>query len=187
MRAKSSAVLLTALAAATIAGCSTSTPGKPTAQLESSSTTATDRPTKTTSQSSNSLADINPCDMLTSAVKAQLRITDAGKPSDVGSGRGCDWHAEGTKRPWVLSVTLYDKLAADDVSTDLQVKPLPDINNRKAVQITDKNGLGECTVSVAVTKSSSLAAMAMADGDEAKGCEVARTMAELIEPTLPRQ
>ncbi|PPK66437.1 hypothetical protein CLV40_110141 [Actinokineospora auranticolor] len=87
----------------------------------------------------------------------------------------------------MISVVLYDSLAVDEVPDTAKTKPLPDINGRKAIQITGGTAFKACTVSMAVAKKSSVAAIVMADNDETKGCELARTIAELIDPTLPRE
>ncbi|PPK61342.1 DUF3558 domain-containing protein [Actinokineospora auranticolor] len=178
-------ILLSAVAV-TVPACSSTTPGTPLASAASTppTTTSTGQPSE---QGGGTLADLDPCsDMLTSAAKSDLGITDKGKPDDVGPARGCKWLVRGPEYTLILSVGLYDALGIDDLPDDINNKPLPDINGRKAVQSHLSTSGGDCAVTIAVTKTTRASANAVAGVDRAKACQLAGKIAELIEPQLPR-
>ncbi|SDD19890.1 DUF3558 domain-containing protein [Actinokineospora iranica] len=174
----------------TVAACSTDTPGTPVpgaSTFPTDTTTAPKRPTSTTTKPADSpLADIDPCDLLTEEGKTQLGVSGPGEPDDTGSGRNCVWRLRGPERTFIFDAGVNDKYGLNDLPSDLNNKDLPPIGGRKAVQTNLSAGPGTCTVHMFVTESTRASALVVAGDDQAKSCELALQMAQLIEPRLPR-
>lgn len=147
----------------------------------SSSRTSTSQP----SSGESPVADTEPCSLLTNPAKTKLGLSGAGERKDLGGGRECRWRLRGPSETYIFGVVIHDKAGIKDLSSDLEIKQLPDVGSHKAVQNPAKQG-GACSVIMGVTDSSRVATTVVAGVDVQKGCDLAMQMAELVEPEIPK-
>lgn len=69
-----------------------------------------------TNPTDSPVSDADPCDLLDENGKARLRLSGAGKPDDLGSGRGCRWTLRGPKDTFIFGVVVYDRAGLKDLS-----------------------------------------------------------------------
>jgi hypothetical protein len=169
-----------------LAGCADETPGdaKPgdggATGLPTLPTEDTTDPTEPSEDpgSGSGTADLQPCDMLTSADLSQLQLT-GGTEEVVGPERSCNWKKSGS---YSVSVGIVDELGLDDVQSSGPTKRMK-VGSHDAVQST--GGISTCAINIGVTDTSRVDAISTANGDEAKACSVAKQVADLVEPKLP--
>jgi hypothetical protein len=84
-----------------------------------------------------------------------------------------------------FDVIIYDDLGIDDLPSNVDPKPLPDVGSHKAVQDSESGGPGSCSVILGVTESSRVTTGVLSGTDTQKACDLAMQLAELVEPELP--
>ncbi len=173
-----------ALLAVGLVGCSEETPGDATVGESTDrptipgGDTGVEEPTETSSGGDSGTADLQPCDLLTSAEQAQLHL-DAGVEDEVGPARTCQWRSSDE---FTITVGVIDALGIDAVQSKTPTKPVK-VGSHDAVQAT--GGASTCAVAIGVTDSSRVDVAGVAGGDMTKGCAVANQAAQLVEPKLP--
>jgi uncharacterized protein DUF3558 len=176
-------VPVVAALALALAGCSQETPGDATAGGSTGKLTLpggnTEEPTETsTAEGGDSgTADLQPCDLLTSAEQAQFQL-GPGAEDEVGPARTCQWQSSGQ----TVTIGVIDALGLDQVQSSGPKTPMK-VGSHDAVQYT--GGVASCAVAIAVTDTSRVDVAGAAGGDEAKACSVAKQAAALVEPKLP--
>jgi hypothetical protein len=183
------AATLAVLSAGLIA-CTTDTNGQPSPgvsepaatrpTLPGAGGTATNpsRPSSTNPDDSP-IKDTDPCTLLTPTETSELGVGEA-KPLNASSGsRGCEWIASGQ---FAIHVKSYSTRGIKDVQATGEIKSLPTVGRHQAVQSMYGTA---CAVSIEITKTSRVDASASADGDNAKSCQIATRLAQVIEPKLP--
>ena len=176
-------LLVPALAALVVglAGCSEKSPGTGLPDETTGEATATSAPSSTGTGGDSPLADVAPCDLLTTKGAAALKA-GAGVEERIGEARVCRWRIEGAtlKESFTLDLALYDERGIGDVQgTKITRKT---IGSHDAVTFIDPTGL--CAVSIAAGDSARADALATG-GDEQLGCRLAAQLADLVEPQLP--
>ena len=169
-------------ALATLVGCVDERDGRPTPadSGDSSSQASTTARPSTTSASSDGLAALDPCELLTAAELAQLRLP-TGQHDSVAGNPKCNWNPSGEG---LVAATIRADGGIDDLSPSNATKI-------EEVTIGAHRGRrlefpeGDCSVDIAVTEKSSVTVTALA-GDLAQACALAVQAATLIEPKLPR-
>jgi hypothetical protein len=171
-----------------LTGCAERTQGSPTpgddpaGQTTTTTTTTTTTESPTTSTEAGGLADVEPCGLVDDAGLATLGV-GAGEEKTLGEARVCQWRHEGPtlNESFTLSVALFENRGlADIVGTD--VTRLPDIGSHPASSFVAPGG--SCGVSLGVGESSRVDSTAVG-GDRQQGCQLAASLAALVEPKLP--
>ena len=183
-------VLVVALAAVTSCGGTTAgqaVPGDSTNSTEGGpSSGPTTSAGKTTSTKPNggdgSLADTDPCSLLTLAGRTQLGV-GTGQKRTVGGEPSCRWQRRGPSETYFFDVAVLDALGITDVPA--QAQQIPNIGEHKAAQGSDLGGPGTCTVVLGVTESSRVDSSVGAGTDTQKACDLAKELATLVERELP--
>lgn len=181
-------VLVAAAAVLVLAGCSEETSGAATPGGDVGSTGRptipggdTGEPTEPPASEDpggSGTADLQPCDLLTSADQTQLQV-DAGTEEDIGVERACLFTASGSH---TVTIGIADSLGLEDVQSSTPTKSMK-VGSHDAVQST--GGASSCAVNLGVTDTSRVDVISAANGDEAKACSIAKQAAELVEPKLP--
>ncbi|WP_161784444.1 DUF3558 family protein [Actinokineospora spheciospongiae] len=143
--------------------------------------TATGTPSTTVSapEKSDSLADADPCDLLTSADKAVLGITKSEESEKVGTERVCrHLTADGAVSPGIRTNVGLAGIVVDGPISDLS------IGSHQARQM--RTLAGRCFVFLGVSASSRVDVLGSElRGDQDAACDLALRAAKLIEPNLP--
>jgi hypothetical protein len=179
-------VPMVAVLALGLVGCSEETPGdatagdatgRPTIPTEGGDT-GTDEPTETSEAGGSGTADLQPCDLLTSAEQATFNL-GAGAEDELGPARTCQWQASGEH---TITIGVIDDLGLDDVQSSGATQPMK-VGSHDAVQYTA--GVSACAIAIAVTDTSRVDVSGVAGGDTTKACAVAKQAAQVVEPKLP--
>ncbi|MCG8920520.1 DUF3558 domain-containing protein [Actinokineospora sp. PR83] len=127
----------------------------------------------------DTLADMDPCDLLTTADKAALQITESEKAEKVGTEHVCvHLTAEGSVSPGIRTNVGLAGVVVNGPISDLS------IGSHQARQM--RTTTGGCFVFLGVTASSRVDVLAGdLRGNQDAACELALRAAELIEPNLP--
>lgn len=187
MTARRTTALLLTGAAVWLAGCGESTAGTPRA-AETTSPTATEQtptsePTSTSTGTGNSLADIEPCTLLSDEDKSRLELRNESEKSD-NAVRQCRWVSGTGSALYSVGAGIRDSQGLAEVrGKDGPPKPIS-VGSHDAVEARDT--LGEiCLVAIAVTDSSRVDVQAIGR-DMTKMCEKAHEIGKLVEPKLPK-
>lgn len=163
--------------ALTLAGCSGTTVGTPTATDSAGSV-----PSSTAQGTSdNWWQSIDSCSLLSATSAVQLGLPAAGKP-DIQSQteNGCKWSSTGH-----VLVTLTSQAYNTLVDNGGKVSDIS-VGNRLAQQEFGAGGPGECDVSVQATKGSRALIVATTDSNSTdQACQLARGVAAAIASKLP--
>lgn len=166
----------------TLAGCGdTTSPGTavPAPTTTSETSTKTKSTTATSSANAESLADTDPCELLSTTDKSALGVKKSTGPEEFAGARICRIHtAAGSLTPGI-----WDKAGLAQV---IATGPISDvtIGSHQAKQMGDSAG---CTVFIGVTASSRVDVVAQdRQGDQDEACDLALRAAKLIEPNLPK-
>ncbi|MEV4317678.1 DUF3558 family protein [Actinocrispum sp. NPDC049592] len=175
---------------ATLVGCSSQTPGVPSAgstagqggpsgdpfptSAKSSSTPSSSKPPK------GPLAGAAPCTLLGASDISALGLKDQKEGLAVGDSRSCDFHYSGFIAS--LKVAIYDEHGIGDVQDRTQLTQMP-VGKHEAVR--GYTGAGGCAFAIKITESSRVDVVASRDGNEQKSCELALPAAQAVEQKLP--
>lgn len=187
MTARRITALVLAAAAVLLPGCAESTAGTPTAaETDSPSATepgATSESTSSGSGPGDSLANIDPCTLLSDEDKARLGLRKEEQDS-IGGARLCGWVAGTGSSVYGLGIGIREKQGLAEVrGADGPPKPVS-IGSHDAREARDTSGQ-TCLVAVGVTDSSRVDVSA-SGGDVSQMCKTATELAKLVEPKLPR-
>ncbi len=172
--------VLACLVALTVAGCSQTTSGTPQASSGANSSTATTKSpgTATSGSAKPSLADLDPCTLLSAADVARI-----GTAAGQRDGKSCRFKASGK---FGVEITLVPNGGIADLNTaNSEASPIK-VGARQGVKVLDK-GNAVCAIGIAVTDKSSvlvIGSSVTAVSAEA-GCPYANDVATIIEPKLP--
>jgi hypothetical protein len=166
------------VAALALAGCASggarpAAPGPPEVSVSSGA------PAKPT------LADVKPCDLLSSADRSGAGLTTIGAEKAIGAARACDWTAPGV---FGVTVTLDNAVGLADLKVAKKTATPAKVGTRDALRVSDKKAAdGTCAVLLGVGEKGSAQVDVSNTNftDTALACERAGTIAELIEPKLP--
>lgn len=160
----------------------TSSPGTPmpvTTTTTGKSETKTS-PTATSSATKvDSLADADPCELLTDADKSTLGVTETLGSEGSGTARICRLRLpDSNLTPGIRTNVGLDGVVVNGPITDVA------IGSRQAKQM--RTNTGGCFVFIGVTPSSRVDVQASElRGDQEAACDLALRAAKLIEPNLP--
>jgi hypothetical protein len=166
-------------------GCSDGATGTPTPATTTATKASTSTATTATS-GDNGLADIKPCDLLTSGEVTQLGLTPPGEPKRVGGAETCGWKVSGNGG---LAAALNPELGFADLNyTGGEAVPTK-AGKYDARLVEAHNGAENiCHVVIEVSESSSvqiIGNLTASSTDTAAACARAKQAAELIAPKLP--
>lgn len=126
-----------------------------------------------------SLADTDPCDLLTTSEATELGSTGSPKREKVGTADTCKWKSADSN----FHVGVRTNMGIGQVQPDAgQVKDITVID-RKAKQVSG-NAAGTCIIALDVSSSSRVDVSAIGRPNE-DPCPLALKVAELVEPKLP--
>lgn len=131
------------------------------------------------------LADVKPCELLSSADRSQVGLATIGKDKDIGAARACDWTAPGV---FGVTVTLDDATGLADLKVAKKTATSVKVGARDALRVSDKKAAdGTCAVLLGVGEKGSAQVDVSNTNftDTALACERAGAVAGLIEPKLP--
>jgi hypothetical protein len=131
------------------------------------------------------LADVKPCDLLSSTDRSTVGLTTIGADKVVGAARACDWTAPGV---FGVTVTLDDATGLADLKVTKKTAAPAKVGAHDALRVSDKKAAdGTCAVLLGVGEKASAQVDVSNTNftDTALACERAGTVAELIEPKLP--
>ncbi|HEX8867637.1 MAG TPA: DUF3558 family protein [Lentzea sp.] len=142
----------------------------------------------TPTSSSNKLASMKPCDLLTETDATGLSFKYPGKDADIGTADGCEWVLKDGSGTGV-SASIRTKGGVKDL--DLKGSKILDVKvggfAGKKVEAPD-NDQGTCSVVIAVTETSSVSIISAMGGtnptDTAAACELGTKTADLIAQKL---
>lgn len=142
-------------------------------------------PQTTTAAAPTSLAQLDPCALLSPSDRSTAGLTQLGKPKTIGEARACDWTVPAT---FGVTVTLDENagLANLDVSQGTRTKKK--VGTHQAVQLVDRKATdGTCAVLLGVGGSASVQVDVSNStfSDSTLACRRATTVAGLVEPKLP--
>lgn len=177
------AVACTAVLTLFTVACTTGEPGRPT----SGSTTGTTAAAATTSAKGNSaLAEVKPCDLLTSQEATGLRLSDQGEADRIAGSAVCDWRESGNGG-LLVGINLKQGLA--DLNYTSATTSRIRVGKFEALKAAaPSGGKNLCDVVLDVSDSSSVqvsGSVSAASTDTAAACERATKAAELIAAKLP--
>jgi len=176
------------VSAALVAGCSGTTPGQASPAASGSvgqTTTTTSKGTSPTTRSgtpsSGSVADIDPCSLLTAAEKARYQ-TRKEDPTPVGQSKSCGWLVPACS----FGIIIADHTGVKDINPDGAgtITQLT-IGGRSGIQDADREHSGGCIVDISITDTS-MFAISVAGESVATSCQFAVEVATLIEPRIPK-
>ncbi|WP_156757940.1 DUF3558 family protein [Actinokineospora pegani] len=175
-------LLTTTAAALILTACTSTTPGTPTPDRATTPTSTAQ--TTEPSQSSDTLADLDPCTLLTTEARTELKGETTPLEDELPSSRSCRWNTDdvldGAK--FGFGITIFPKLGVDKVNS-YGPKTEITINGRRAVKATGAAGT-VYSICFEITPTSRVdVSYAGGDGDP-KWARVQR-LAELVEPELP--
>jgi hypothetical protein len=173
--------LLTAACGSTTTGNPNPSPSDSTQPDPSSTSTTPSSPgTKVTSPKDavRMLKHTDPCDLLSNADLAELKITSPGETADSNSSRGCGWESDQS----VITVAIRSHQSIDTFKLGDGKLSTIKINGREAKQQRGEDG--GCDVTVRVTDDSRVDILVDLR-DESKSCAGAKQVARLVEPHLP--
>ncbi|MGH3436345.1 MAG: DUF3558 family protein [Sciscionella sp.] len=126
------------------------------------------------------LATVDPCSLLPRADAAQVGVTGAGNPENVGTARGCAWHTtDGAE----VSVDVRTNLGLSQVQANGgTVGPVTTLGSHQSRQ--QQNSVG-CLVAIGVTAGSRVDVQGVSTNGT-PDCSAAQQAAKVIEPNLPK-
>lgn len=171
-------LVIAAVAALGLAGCTEQTAGTATAGDEPTS----ERPAEDTTSSAEPDAGVQPCSLLSTQDAAALGLT-GGQEGTTGGARDCRYRYEGTSidDSYTVGVAIFDDLGFDDVN-GMNLQHLPDIGDHEAVGYVPP--AGGCAVSLKTSDSSRVDILAVGGADQ-KACSIVMQVATSVEPELP--
>lgn len=174
------------------AACSDPMAGQPVPGGDTTPGTTTSEPptesgppsTSKTTGAGDSLASVEPCELLNSSAQSALGITEERGEDELGGARVCGWRVRKATaaESFTYTVAIYESAGLTDIVSDGAVKPMK-VGSREAAESLRSAG-GGCAISLAVTESSRVDVLAVG-GDGAKLCAPALEAAKLVEPELP--
>ncbi len=174
-------VLPIAVVGLVLAGCTSKTPGEASSSGGATTTTTSAAPTTTSASSGgDKLANFDPCAEL-NAVASQFSLTRVEKKS--AEHCAARWGQTTT----AVGIIVFPSLGVTDVvpganttTTDTKVGSRQTKRLEKATTTTD------CAFAVEVTPKSRVDFFASTTGSSSEACDVAKQLAEAVEPKLPK-
>ncbi|MFD1149711.1 DUF3558 domain-containing protein [Saccharothrix hoggarensis] len=168
--------------------CSDGATGTPTPATTTTGTKADSSTTPATTSPSddNALADVDPCDLLTSAEVTQVGLTNPGEPEVIGGAETCRWKVSGNGG---LLVAVNPRKGFDDLDyrgKDVAPTKVGKYEARLAKALDGAKNI--CHVVIEVSGSSSVQLISnftASSSDTAGACARATQAAELVAPKLP--
>ncbi|WP_156093968.1 DUF3558 family protein [Lentzea aerocolonigenes] len=176
MTSRIAMITLAVGAAVTLSACSGGpSTGTPRPATETTTTTSTSAGKDTTS-----LAETDPCSLLTSSEASELGASGTPKREKVGTADVCKWRKPGEGN---FDVSVRANLGLAEVKPDGgQIADLT-VGSRKAKKVSG-DGSGVCIIALDVSSSSRVDVSALGRPNE-DSCPVALKLAELVDPKLP--
>ncbi|QFZ17637.1 DUF3558 family protein [Saccharothrix syringae] len=175
-------IALALLAAAACSGNGAS--GTPTPAPNSGGTTTST--TGSTVGGGDALADLKPCDLLTSGEVTRLGLSNPGEADRVGGAEACRWNVSGNGG---LLAAVNPTQGFADLNYEGEKTSPTKAGDRDAILVEAHAGAQNiCHVVIEVSDSSSvqvIANLTASSTDTAAACKRATDAAELIAPKLP--
>lgn len=191
--------VLAAAAFLALAACNSGTTGTPTPIGGGGGlptpTSSDSAPTSTDSGGSSSgggngggsaLSQLNPCNLVSSSVAAQLQLTPNGV-DDTGGGPGCDWEREvdaNGLNGYSVGVTIRATQGVKDTNNSGATVTTEQIGGHQSRQLKS-DVPGDCIVAIGVTDSSRVDVTVNAGTNTDQACQVANQVAQAVAPELP--
>ncbi|WP_424189914.1 DUF3558 domain-containing protein [Actinokineospora sp. G85] len=173
--------ILLVAAALLLAGCTSAAPGTP---IPAPTSTPVSQNGKTTAPPTSTLTALDPCTLLTSQARSELKGEATPEKIEFPSSRACQWNTtevvDGYK--FGFTIGIFPKLGLDKINSYSQ-KIDTTVNGRKAVRFTGAGGSGY-SISLELTPTSRVDLVYVGREDDSMWARVQR-LAELVEPELP--
>jgi hypothetical protein len=168
--------------------CTERTPGELQQTGAGTPTTGSDGPfsstkTPSTGTATNSsrapgpLADKKPCTFLSQADLSQIGLGEQEELS-LGSARACRYQGQNFN----MTIGIFDDLGLEDVTERTQLTPVK-VGSHDAIRALTASG--GCVFAIKTSNTSRVDVASAARADEQKACEMAKKVAEVVEPKLP--
>ncbi|MEV6903583.1 DUF3558 family protein [Amycolatopsis sp. NPDC051372] len=131
------------------------------------------------------LADLDPCALLSPSDRSSAGLTELGKPKTIGPARACDWTVPST---FGVTVTLDETAGLANLDVSHGTRTNKKVGAHQALQVADKKAAaGTCAVLLGVGESASVQVDVSnaSFSDTTLACSRAATVAGLVEPKLP--
>ncbi|WP_175483104.1 DUF3558 domain-containing protein [Actinokineospora iranica] len=169
---------------ATLAACSSDTPGTPLPEDTTTQATSTSRTSpRTTSKPAkpaSPLADTDPCTLIPDTLKTQLKLVKE-RDSDTSSARGCVW--DDTESDYTVGITIRNTQGIGEFDTSLGAATDITIGGRPA-KLQRARG-GACVIAVSVTDTARVDVTGVANSGHEQGCQIGTQVAEAVAAQLP--
>lgn len=171
-----------AILAVGLVACSDQTGGDP--NPATSTTTKSTTSSTSTGGKQSALDAIDPCGLLSASDVARFGARP-GKRNDIGGAIGCGWTVPGQG---TFGIALRSKQSVDSIVVGKGRIVDQSVGSHQGKRLEEPDGVGACLVSIAVSDSSRVDVDGVATHtDNAKACDFATRVAELIEPKLPKE
>lgn len=134
-----------------------------------------------------SLADLDPCSVLTTEQVRQHADVKKPENSDVGGALTCTWHAQPVENSAALTPTV-----AVAIRDNGGVNSLGDLGegiqhvSEGGREYSRTQGYGNCAIAIGVTDNSRVDVMVTGSQTNADACRIANSLTEAAEPKVPR-
>lgn len=138
-----------------------------------------------TTAAPTSLAQLDPCALLSPSDRSTAGLTQLGQPKKIGEARACDWTVPAT---FGVTVTLDENAGLANLDLSGGTRTKKKVGAHQAVQLVDRKATdGTCAVLLGVGKSASVQVDVSNStfSDTTLACGRATTVAGLVEPKLP--
>jgi hypothetical protein len=182
---------LAAIAAFGLAACSSSTQGQGTA----APTTNTQQDTggagapssgSSTGSGGSSLAAVQPCGLLSTAVQTQYELSPAATTPGTGA-RPCNWNKpvdQNGENGYEVEIDVRDSQGLSSINTN-GFTVTPDNVGSHQGRLVQLDAGGTCFVALGVGSGSRVDVSVTAGTDTSQACQVANQLAKVVEPQLP--
>ncbi|KID28286.1 Protein of unknown function (DUF3558) [Prauserella sp. Am3] len=178
---------LVAVAVMTVAACSDGEAGTP--ETNGGPTSSAASPTTaspSTTDAASPLSGLDPCSLLSEADVNQFGpVDDPTRTQDDDMTDACAWEPDRSEESGeraTLAVVLRENAGVQDMNDLGMGIQRTEENGRQYARVPDPNG---CGIAIGVTETARVDVLATGV-DPDKGCQVANTLTELVEPKVPQ-
>jgi uncharacterized protein DUF3558 len=137
----------------------------------------------TRSATASSVADLDPCQLLTDADVAPFSPKKPGERRDVAGSPGCRW----TLPEGLIAVAVHPDRSLDQLNVEGNQVEETTLGERRAKLVKPAESEGKCEILIEITSSTAAGVSAnMDDNNNDAACQVVNQVAPLVEAKLPK-